>query len=87
MSQVVALGVKLHRALQRTLQDAEQFRHDLFPPIHSRCHSGPREPSGRSFELVQDLGYFHVIPIVLLSGTPPVPALSTGNAGKTYLGV
>src|SRR5437667_9806059 len=59
MGHVVALGVELRGTVHDVLQDAEKFRYDLFPAGHGRFDCGSRELSGRSFELVQDLGYFH----------------------------
>lgn len=59
MGYVIALGVELRRPVHGRLQDAQKIWRDLFPARHGRFNSGLGELSGRSFELVQDLGCFH----------------------------
>src|ERR1019366_4045022 len=67
MGHVTALGIEFRCPVHGVLQDAEELRCDLFPACRSRFNSGPREAASRSFELAQDLGYFHAkYPITLL---------------------
>jgi hypothetical protein len=70
----VAFSFEFCRPVHGVLQDVEKLRYGLIPARHSRFDSVPWEPSGRSFEPVQNLGCFHAsYPIAPFCPAPALP--------------
>jgi hypothetical protein len=67
MGHVIAIGVELHCPVHGFFKDAQKLWCDLFLARHGRFHGCLRKLSGSSFELTQDLSYFHARhPITLI---------------------